>query len=231
MSTRLKSRRSAESSAARYARLVAALPLAWIAGCGYSQGELLFVLGMGRGAKVEAKFQLTEEPILILIDDASQRVDWPAAPRYLLDHLSQELLRNNAARRIVPPETAAQLRQTVPEFEKRGAREVGKLAGADQVLWIEVQSFHADELIQEAMEAAHFVVTIKVLNVGEKRRSRVRVWPVSPAGHRVAVSLAGSEVAIAKTKDGISRKLAESLAFKIGRLFYDHRLGEFERSP
>lgn len=203
--------------------------LSLLGGCGQSQGELLFVLGFGRGAKVQAKFQLTQNPILILIDDVENKIDWPPTKSYLFDELSQELLHNKAAQKIVPNKTLIHLMQSVPDFEKRGAREIGRLADADQVIWIEVKSFEAEELIQEAIEAANFVVTIKVLDVHQQRRSRVRLWPDTPQGKRLTVTMTGSEVQMAKTKDRISKKLSELMAFQIARLFYDHRLGDFER--
>ena len=199
-------------------------------GCCYSQGEMLYFLGVGRGQKVEAKFRLADGPLMILVDDPSERVDWPAAKQYLFDDLAQELLKNKAAKKIIPRQTVEHLRQSIPDFEKRGCREMGERAGADQVLWIQVQDFLADQNIQDPSVAAYFGVTVKVINAAEsKSRSRVRLWPASPRGHFVTVSMGGSEVAIAKTKDGISKELVARLAVDIAELFYGHRLGDFER--
>ena len=124
------------------------------------------------------------------------------------------------------------MRQSLPDFDSRGAREIGETAHAEQVVWIQVDDFLAEPQIQEAVVAAYFNVTVKVLNALEKeRRARVRLWPTNPRGELVSVTLTGSEVAIAKTKDGIAKKLAEKLAVAAAKLFYDHRLGDFERPP
>ena len=188
------------------------------------------MLGVGRGRKVEARFRLTQGPIMILIDDASQRVDWPMTTMYLFDDLAQELLKHKAAQKIIPRQTMNHLRQSVPDFEKRGCSELGDSAGAEQALWIEVHDFFADEQIQDVTIAAHLTVTVKVINVLEKEsRSRVRLWPASPEGRLITASLTGSEAALAKTKDAISKELARRLTVKIAKLFYDHRLGDFER--
>jgi hypothetical protein len=201
-----------------------------LGGCTYSGGELLYALGFGRGQKVTAKFRLTDGPLMILIDDTGQRVDWPMATRYLLDDLAQELLRNKAAERIIPPQTVDHLRQSVPDFDKRGCRELGELGGAEQVLWIRVQDFLAEDQIQDATMAAYFSVNVKVINVLEKEsRSRVRLWPAIPQGHPIIVTMTGSEVGMAKTKDAISKELAKRLSERVAKLFYDHRLGDFER--
>jgi hypothetical protein len=201
-------------------------------GCFYSGGELLFLFGVGRGRLVKAEFRLTEGPLLVLIDDASQLVDTPTATRELFDELAQELLRHKATKKIIPRQTVEQLRQSMPDFEGRGCREVGLQAKAKQVLWIEVRDFLAEEQIQEVITAARFHVTVKVINVPEEgERARVRLWPTSPNGKVVTAGMAGSEVTIAKTKNAIAKELARRLAVKTAKLFYDHRLGEFEREP
>ena len=201
-----------------------------LGGCGRSQGELLFMLGLGQGRMAEAKFRLTEAPIMILIDDSSNRLTSPLTTTQLFDQLAQELLEHQAARKIIPQSTLRHLREATPNFEKRGCREIGELGGADQVLWIQVQDFLAAEQIEDIMTAAYFTVTVKVVNVlEEKRRTRVRLWPESTRGHVVTASLDGSRAAAEKTRDALARTLAHRLAAKIAKLFYDHRLGEFER--
>lgn len=201
-----------------------------LGGCGRSQGELLFILGLGQGRMVEAKFRLTEAPIMILIDDSSQRLTSPLTTTQLFDQLAQELREHEAARKIIPQSTLRHLRESTPNFTKRGCREIGELGGAEQVLWIQVQDFLATEQIEDIKTAAYFTVTVKVINVLEKkRRTRVRLWPKSTRGHVVTASLDGSRAAAQKTGDAIARTLAHRLAAKIATLFYDHRLGEFER--
>ena len=207
---------------------IAALPL--ITGCGYSQGSLLYMLGIGRARMVKTQFQLTRAPLLILVDDPGQRVTWPAAERYIADELAQELLRTKSAEKIVPQRTIDQLRQSQPNFDKVGCRELGKLAGAEQVLWLEIQDFFADEQFVDASEVAHIIVTVKVVNVlEEKKRSRVRLWPTLRSGTPVTAHLTGSDVARLKTTDAVSRELALQLAATIARFFHDYRPGDFER--
>lgn len=202
---------------------------AWSGGCGQSQGELLYMLGVGRGQVVEAKFRLTDKPILVLLDDPTARIDLPAAKRHFVDELSQELIKNEAAKRIIPRRTVQNLRQATANFERRGCREVGEMAGAEQVLWVEVRDFVARERFYDPNNAASFVVTVKVINVRETRRSRVRLWPTSPNGYPLSVGLTGSEVTLAKTRDAIAKELVGRLVVKVAKLFYDYRLGDFER--
>lgn len=182
--------------------------------------------------KVEAKFRLSAGPVMVFVDDVHERMDWPPARRYLWDDVSQELLRTQSAAKVVPIETEESLRQTLPDFEKRSCREIGELAGAEQVVWIEVQDFLAEEDITEAANAAYFAATVKVLNPLEKTdRHRVRLWPDSPEGHYINVRMTGAAVVGAKSKDAISKELTAKLAVNIARLFHDHQLEDFEKEP
>ena len=181
--------------------------------------------------KVEAKFRLASGPIMVFVDDVNERTDWPPARRYLWEDVSQELIRTESAKKIIPLETEESLRQTTPDFVKHSCREIGERAGAEQVVWIEVQDFLADEEITDATNAAYWTVTVKVLNPSEKTaRNRVRLWPDSPEGHYLSASMTGAAVLKAKTKDAISRELTAKLAVNIARLFHDHEIDDYEKA-
>lgn len=178
----------------------------------------------GKGEKVQAQFKLSEGPILVFIDDKNERIDWPAARRFLWDDMSQELLRTKSAMKIIPIETEDAIRQTTPDFGKLSCREVGERAGADQVIWIEVRDFLVPDQISEATNAAYFSVTVKVIDPRQKEsRTKVRLWPTSPEGHLITASMTGGAVLEQKTKDAKSRILTARLAVDIARLFHDHR--------
>ena len=201
-------------------------------GCTYSGGKLLYFLGFGSAEKVEAEFRLTDQPVMVFIDDVHERLSWPPAERYMFDAITQELLRNEAAHKIIPRETILQLRQSDPDFQRRGCREIGEKAGAEQVLWIEVQDCLADPQISSASDAVYLIVTVKVINVLEtEHRTRVRLWPTSPDGEQVGVTMSGAEAVESNTEDEITKRLADRLAVEVAKLFYDHDLGDFERKP
>ncbi len=201
-----------------------------LAGCGYTQGKLLYMLGFGQRDIVKAKFTLTEEPILILVDDPSGRIDWPPAEKYLTDTLSQELIKQEGANKIIPRKTVQNLRRSRTDFGKLSCREIGELVGAEQVLWLEVQKYFGDSEFFEPTNAAWFAVTVRVINAQETEdRSAVRLWPPSPRGQYISISLDGNEVAMAKTKDSIAKALAQRLAERLAKLFCDYRPGDFER--
>jgi len=179
----------------------------------------------GNSKKVAAQYKLSQGPILVFIDDKNERIDWPAARRFLWDDLSQELIRTKSTARVIPIETEDAIRQTVNDFGKLSCREIGELTGADQVIWIEVQDFLIPEQVTEATNAAYFNVTVKVIDPKEREsRSRIRLWPTTPEGHLVTANMTGGAVLEQKNKDGKARVLTAKLAVDIARLFHDHKI-------
>jgi hypothetical protein len=159
------------------------------------------------------------------VDDHGATITDPLFPRTFEGELAEELIKTKSAKRIIPPETLGALRQTVADFEKKGCRELGEMAGATQVVWIQIQGFYAEEVFSDASEAAFIQATVKVINVLEKEnRARVRLWPVIATGTPVTATLDGPLVARLKTKPAISNELAARLARMVARFFHDHRL-------
>ena len=200
-----------------------------VPGCTYSGGELLFMLGFGKGKKIEAQFSLSDQPILILIDDDHGLVDWPIAKRRLSEALTQELLKHKAAVKIIPEATLQGLRQSQEDFETLACDTVGRRAGAEQVIWLKVEEFFACEDVRDLQNAAVFTVAVKVISTTAKKRTEVRLWPDTREGRFATVNISGAEVSELKTRDAISKTLADRLAEKIAKFFYEHRLGDFEK--
>ncbi|MCC7293500.1 MAG: hypothetical protein IT449_15690 [Phycisphaerales bacterium] len=218
------------SRAPRRARLPLLIPLilALLTGCGYSGGKLLFASGLFANKKVKPDFVLTTGPILVLVDDPKEVVDWPIFKRLLMDDVSQELLRHKAAEKIIPPETLQSVQQTEADFARRGCREIGELCGADQVLWIEVQDFLAKQDVEDVAEAAYALVTVRVIDVHAENKWRVRVWPDNPQGQVISAKLTASTVQRAGERDAIAKDISVSLSRKIARHFYEYRPADFE---
>ena len=155
-------------------------------------------------------------------------MDWPIAKQWLAEELGQQLIKRSAAKKIIPQQTLYQMRQTDPKLDTRGCREIGEIAGAEQVLWLQVSDFLATEDIEDVSAAAYFSVAVKVINVLEKERhSRVRLWPAGREGHPVVAQLPGDAVARLKTRNAVSKELAEQLATEVTKLFCDHRPDDF----
>jgi len=199
-----------------------------VAGCGAS-GAMAYFMGVGRGTKIKPQFTLPEGKILVLVDDPGEKVHWPRARGLLGQYVGEELLTHKAASAMISPESVAKFRQMNPSFEKYSAQAIGRKLGADAILWLEVRDFFAPTEIQDTSVAARMTISLKVLNVHEEQdRGKVRLWPVDRDGYVVESELKAVEVNRLKGKNAASKELARKAALYIGRLFYQHTLGDID---
>lgn len=199
--------------------LLAALPFA---GCGYSGGQFLAATGLFKPPTVPAKFKFGPGPVLVFVDDTQELCYWPEAKTLLAEAVTQKLTQQGAAKQVVPPGKVEQLRRSDRGFEERGCREIGEQLEAEQVLWLQIRAFWAAEHATDARVAARIGVSAKVINVLELQdRGKVRLWPASPSGQPIEADLSAAQLARAETRDAIARALADALAKKVVRNFYD----------
>jgi len=188
-------------------------------------GTLLYWMGAGRLHKIEAEFILSEGPILILVDDLEERVTWAPARDLIAKEFARELLEHKATLKVISPETVRRFRRTHANFDDLKCTQVGRLVGAEQVLWIAVTAFYAEEEVHDTTQAASLSVTVRVINPNERKsRHKVRLWPTNREGKAVAVQLNANEVNRLKTKDRIATELSRKLAADVAKLFYEHSL-------
>jgi len=192
---------------------------------------MLYYLGAGDRQKTAAQFTLGKGPILVLVDDLGERVIWPEIRERLAGRLADDLLAHKATEKVISPQTLQLARRTQPDFDKRGCREVGRLMGADQVLWVEVADFFASEALEDVDSATRIAVTIKVVDPkGTVKDGNIRVWPVEREGRPVKVELSANDVNRARTRQAIAEELTSRLAVEIARLFYEHPLDDLVKS-
>ncbi len=209
--------------------LLVAPILACLTGCGMQAGTLLYWMGAGRLHQVDAEFTLSEGPILILVDDLNERLTWAPARDRIAEELGKQLLEHETTRKIISPETVKRHRRTHADFDDLKCNQVGRLVGADQVLWIEVQAFRAEEEVHDTTLAASISVTVRVINPNErKNRNKVRLWPPNREGKPATVQLNSNEVGRLKTRANIAAELSRRLAKEVAKFFYKHPLQDPE---
>lgn len=208
---------------------VTLLALLQLAGCGFSGGQVLFMSGLFKRPTIEARFKLSDGPIAVLVDDFQEHCYWTETVDLLADAVIKQLRDNHAAAKLIPSSKVRRLRQSKPDFDERGCREIGRFLDAHQVLWLEVRSFYATVDPVESTAAARFSVAVKVINaLEEKDRHKVRLWPKGRSGELIEIELSGGDIAVAKTRPAIARKLAEKMAQKVVASFHDRPMPDFD---
>ena len=210
------------------ALLVAVMLCGPLVGCGRYAG-LAYFFGAGRKVKIEPKYELPEGTLLIIVDDPAERVTWPRARDLLERYLGEELLAHEAVEQVVSPTAVARFRQSDPRFERYAATKLGRKLGADTVMWIEVREFFAPTEVQDTSQAASMSVSVKVLTTQEEKRAdRVRLWPRDAGGEIVEAELNAIDAHKMGGNQAVARELARRGSILIGRLFYQHSVGDID---
>jgi len=202
--------------------LTAGLLAAGTVGCGQQFGALLYHLGVGQPRKVEAAFELPKTPTLVLVDDPQSLVHPRTACDALVTSLATELQQRKLVDRVTTNEELAKLRVAHPDFDRRGAREVGRLAHADTVIWIEITRFGLPDDLDRVMTEIPFGATVKVLDAQAQTRDKVRLWPDQREGHYIEVKVSPHDLRQCKDLRQAHELMAAELAKEIAKLFYTH---------
>ncbi len=192
-------------------------------GCGPKYGALLYFAGMGQDQKTPAEFELPAKALLILVDDDYGLIQPPIARDALVEAVARELRDHGVAEKITSNEELARLRQSTPDFEKRCADAVGKMANAEVVLWLQVVRFTIPDDIDAAMVPCYYGVTVKVLDATATKREDVRLWPKEREGKTVEVTISPHDLQQAKSIREAHTLAAETLAVDVARLFYEYK--------
>ena len=190
-------------------------------GCvGQQAGAFLLKTGLVKPQKKPVTFELPKKPLLILVDDDRDLAQPRQVCDLLVDALAQELRNHELVERVTTNEELAKVRQTEPNFDKRGAREIGRMVKADVVLWLNITRYSLPEELEWSASPAYFGVSVKLINAQAERRDDVRMWPTTPEGKIIEVKIAPHAIHKCKTIKEAQQVMAESLAAEIAMLFY-----------
>jgi hypothetical protein len=198
------------------------------AGCGPSLGAWMYTLGLVPRQKVKAEYKLPPGPILILVDDDLDLIQPPLADKMLVDELAKQLQKHGIADQVTNNQEIAKIRQQEPNFDKRGAREIGQLANADTVIAIRTKQFFINKDLEMTVSPAKFIVEVKVINARAETREEVRLWPSHTEGRIINVKIGPHEISKCKTRAEAHQKLAKEMADNIAKLFYDYQIDPYE---
>jgi hypothetical protein len=190
-----------------------------VAGCNFGE----FVYLMMPGKKIPPRFELATGPLLVLIDDDQEVVTWGGAGDALTDQIAKHLRVNGANSSVMSSSAVNALRRQDPDFIRRSIREVGKDAGADQILWIRFVDFVATTAFEDTRNASRCTVVVKVFDPHAEKTMDVRLWPEDRDGEYVTVSREASMLTSAVNDGDVARDMMTELSIKVAQMFYEYR--------
>jgi len=198
--------------------------MAAVSGCGPQAGAFWYFAGLGSDQKVPAECTLPEGPLVVLVDDDLDLVQPPTAKEVLVDELATNLKTHEAIVKVTTNEELKHLRRMHSDFDDLKISEVGKLAQADTMIWISVLDYAVNDDLELVVTPGRCNVKIKVFNIKETDKSKLRLWPPERQGRVVKVEVSPHDLRRCKTKRELHAKMGKAIADEVGKLFYETKL-------
>jgi hypothetical protein len=195
-------------------------------GCGPSFGAWLYTLGLYPSQIVPAQYKLPSGNMLILVDDERDLIQPTTAREALVDELAKQFKEHQLAERVTTNEELASLRQREPKFDQRGARELGRLANCDTVVWLSTTEFTLNNDLEMVMNPVRFTVAVRVINAKAEKTEDVRLWPTEREGKLVEVTVSPHDIRECKDLKEAHTKVATAMADEVAKLFYEQKIRE-----
>ena len=167
---------------------------------------------------VPAKYRPAKEPMLVFVENYRNPSPVRLDAQRLTLHVVDEIRRHKIAP-IVDADAMESLRSR-PEFRTMKVEEVGRAAGAKQVLYINLQHFAIDDTVGGEMMKGHAEFRVRVVDV-ETAQTR---WPRAvPEGYALAVETQWTRSTIGSregaTEPAMRNRIARDAASQIVKLF------------
>jgi hypothetical protein len=203
---------------------IGAVLLAGASGCGPTWGAWLYIFELYPAQKKAAEFKLPKTSYLVLVDDDKDLIQPSAAKDALVDEVARRLKEHEIAEKVTTNEELAQLRAAEPKFNERGARELGQLAHAGTVLWLNTIRFDLNNDLEMLVNPGKWAVMVRVLDSNAEKADDVRLWPKEREGKLVESMVSAHELRKCKTIKEAHELMAANLADEITKLFYEQSL-------
>ncbi len=172
---------------------------------------------------IPAAYEPQERATLVLVEDPLGKLPTPDLAPRIAGRVSDHLTDQQVVSQIIPTTVLNRFITQTPDYhthpENWPIDKIGRQVGAEQVIYIVVQSFQLSE--DNAIYRPVAEVRVKVVDVASGKR----LFPThTTAGYPVVTrqfyrSMEGSS---GTTDNIVSRQLADQLAAEVAKLFYEH---------
>jgi hypothetical protein len=177
-------------------------------------------------AAVEAKHPLGTQPVLVMVE----KFENPAAAALdseQLGHFLQEELRQHTTTPVVDQSKLTDLKAAKgPAYREMKVQEVGRAAGAAQVLYVDLVEDSVDATAGGELLKGTVAVRVKVVDA----TSGATLWPTDMSnGLPMRMETPYNRQSRQITQDSMRRELMRGMAERVGRLFYKWKPEEEEK--
>ena len=164
-------------------------------------------------------YELSDHSTVVFVDDPTHLLPNLTVGSTIAQRITSDLRTNKAVARLIEPTTIDDLRAADAGFAQMPVDVVGRRVGADQVIYVLVDSFTLGD--EHGVYRPLGSARVKVIDVAGRRR----IFPGSDQGHTVTRQLnyKHESVDARGQLSVLTRSVAEQLGRDIGFLFYTHK--------
>lgn len=198
-----------------------------LAGC---EGPAFIASTLAGKDKIKAIATLPDRPTLVMVDDPHQALGNPTLAGVVAGHIAYHLRENGAITTpFVSQIKLAEVRDRLgDEYRNTPIDQIGRLAGADQVIYVNIESAALQPAPSYYRPTA--LLELKVVDAVESKRLFPEPPPIIEAGApsrgrtmEVSFRYKGLEAESAGQDAMLARKLAERVGREVARLFFDYK--------
>ncbi len=196
-----------------------------VSGCGPQFGALLYHSHLIPEPKTKTQFKLSKNKIAILVDDPTGSLPHSDLRDDIVRSIASELTDNKAATAIATPNELARVERSSRDFDNMSIRAVGEELHAQQVLYVQIQTFTLGDQTKMGVFKGKAKALIKVCST--ERKPDVRLWPAGGDGQVVEVAQPSEQTDkwnadTTRASDIYAKAVCQRLGKRIAMLFYQH---------
>jgi hypothetical protein len=170
----------------------------------------------------DAEYRLGDRPTVVFVEDRANVLQRSSLRRVIGEKASEALMENKVVTRTISPQDALALARRETHDQPLAMDEIGRAVGAEQVVFVEMLSFHLSPDGYSPQPAAS--CRVKVIDVP----NRQRLFPGAESDSEWRIlNVAAGEAPSSMYRDQAARRrlqdmLADEVGDQVARLFYKH---------
>ena len=175
--------------------------------------------------KIRAFYHPPKDKRFLVLVESRTPLNYPVIKIDLAERINKILIEKELAASIIPHEMLANLSAARKNYNQMAISEIGEALGADVVLYVEIDEFSLRESRASPLWQGRLSTSIWLV----ASPSGERLWPDLPPRMGQPVDAVKTETVEESSRyygRKISEELADMMASKICKFFYDHKVGD-----
>ena len=175
--------------------------------------------------KIRALYHPPRDKRFLVLVESRTPLNYPVIKTDLTQRINRLLVEHDLAASTVPHEMLANLAAAREDFNERAINQIGEALGADVVLYVEIDEFALKESSVSPLWRGRLSTNVWMVECP----SGERLWPDMPPRMGLPVDAVQTETVEESSKyygRKVSEQLADMMADRIAKLFYDHKVGD-----